>query len=64
MKYKTTAAFIKAIRSGKFSGNVVVDNDCVNAYDGDEMVCDFEDAAPECVLIAVLEAFGVKAERP
>lgn len=64
MKYQTTDEFVKAVKDGKFSGKVVVDNDCVNAYEGGEEVFDFEDAGPEGVLIDVLTALGVNAERP
>lgn len=64
MKYETTEAFVKAVQAGVFTGRVIVDNDCVNAYEGDEEVCDFEDAGPEGALVDVLEALGTKAERP
>lgn len=64
MKYETTKAFVKAVQAGGFAGSVIVDNDCVNAYEGDEEVCDFEDNGPEGALIDVLSALGVSAERP
>ena len=63
-KYKTVRAFVNAAQSGEFKGVVIVDNDCVYAYVGDEEVFDFNDANPEEVLIDVLEALGVNAERP
>lgn len=63
-KYKSVAEFVKAAQGGKFKGVVIVDNDCVNAYVGDDEVFDFDDAGPEGALIDVLEAIGAKAERP
>ena len=64
MKYETIAAFVEAVKEGSFVGTVTVDNDQVYAYDGEDEVCDFEDAGPEGALIGVLAAMGVSAERP
>ena len=64
MKYKTTKAFITAVQTGKFAGIVIVDNDSVEACQDGDAVCDFERRHPEEVLIDVLEALGVSAERP
>ena len=63
-KYETTKAFLAAVQAGEFTGQVIVDNDCVDAYQGDEKVCNFGDDVPENVLISMLEALGVEAERP
>jgi hypothetical protein len=64
MKYETISEFVTAAKEGHFTGRVIVDNDQVYAYEGDEEVCDFEDCGPEGALIEVLTALGVKAERP
>lgn len=64
MKYETTDEFVKAVQAGEFTGRVIVDNDCVNAYQDDEEVCDFEDSGPEGALIDVLASLGANAERP
>jgi hypothetical protein len=64
MKYETITDFIIAAKAGKFTGRVIVDNDQVTAYEGDEIVCDFEDCGPDGALIEVMAALGVKAERP
>jgi hypothetical protein len=63
MKYETTSDFVKAVQTGAFTGRVIVDNDCVNAFEGDEEVCDFEGSGPEGALIDVLAALGANAER-
>ena len=63
-KYKSAAEFVRAAQSVKFKGVVIVDNDCVTAYVGDDTVFDFDESGPECALIDVLEAIGAKAERP
>ena len=64
MKYKTTKLFIEAVQSGKFTGSVVVDNDCVVAYQDDKEVHKFGGGGPESALIEVLFALGVEAARP
>lgn len=60
--YQSAAEFVKDVQDGKFKGEVIVDNDCVHAYSGEDMVFDFNDDGPEGALIAVLKALGVNAQ--
>lgn len=61
----STEEFIALAKSGKMGDAVViVDNDCVDAYIGDDKVCDFHGDAPRRALIDVLAALGVSAEYP
>ena len=64
MKYKSIAEFLQSVKAGNFTGEVIVDNDCVYAYVGDDRVFDFEDHGPEGALVEVLLALGIFAVRP
>jgi len=64
-EFYSTDEFIEAAVNGELADvSVVVDNDNVSAYRGDEQVCDFNDAGPQQALLEVLTALGVKAEYP
>lgn len=68
----TTKEFIAAAQSGTLDKRVrvVVDNDCVDAYiepeteDGNnENICRFDGEGPEGALVAILQGFGINADR-
>lgn len=65
MKYASFPKFLEACHTGEFTGHVIVDNDCVGAYqptsiDGDtEHVFNFGGEGPEGALIDVLTQLGV-----
>jgi hypothetical protein len=66
MKYNSLSELIAAAKSGEFTGYIVVDNDCVNAYqpvgdDDIEEVSDFNGASPERALVALLNEIGLNA---
>lgn len=64
-EFYSTDDFVEAAVNGELADvSVLVDNDNVSAYRGDEMVCDFNDAGPQQALLEVLTALGVKAEYP
>ena len=58
-KYITTKSFLKAVHSGEFKGRVVIDNDSVNAFVGDDDVFDFQGCGLEMALFVLLTAIGV-----
>lgn len=69
MKYKTLKEFIAAANAGGFTGSVVIDKDCVTAYednqDGEpEEVFNFGGDTPEAVLFDVMLTLGIRAEYP
>lgn len=62
MKYKSFAELVAASKSGEFTGHVIIDNDCVNAYQGDDLVFDFNDSGAECALFEALTELGLSPE--
>ena len=69
MKYQTFEQLAAAAKSGEFTGTVIVDNDCVHAFQpdaddgGNEMVFNFNGEGPEGALVELLNGLGVNAER-
>lgn len=61
MPYKTIKAFVRDAKDGLFNGQVIVGDDFVTAYVGEEQVFNFDGKWPEEVLIEVLMALDVKA---
>lgn len=61
-KYETIAEFLDAAKSGEFTGRVIIDNDCVSAYQDDEKVFDFEGDGPDSALFSILKHLGINAE--
>ncbi len=62
MKYEDTKSFIEAVQNKSFKGRVIVDNDCVLAYDNGEITFDFCGQSPVYALFFVLEALGVDVD--
>ncbi len=62
MKYKDTKSFLKAIQNKSFKGRVIVDNDCVLAYDDGEVLFDCVGKSPSDALFFVLEAIGANVD--
>lgn len=61
----STEEFVALAKSGKMNDAIViVDNDSVDAYIGNDRVCNFHDEGPQRALIDVLVALGVNAELP
>ena len=67
-KYQTLEELCAAAKSGEFTGHIIVDNDCVGAYqpmgdDDSECVFDFGGEGPEGALIDILTFMGLDADR-
>jgi len=62
MKYEDTKQFLDAVRNKSFEGRVIVDSDCVLAYESGELVFDFDDRSPVDALFFVLEALGADVD--
>ena len=58
MKYEDTKQFLDAVRNKSFEGRVIVDCDCVLAYENGELAFDFENLSPRDALFFVLEYLG------
>lgn len=61
-KYASVEELAAAAKAGEFTGNVIVDNDCVDAYQDGENVFDFDGEDPGGALIKILEQMGIKAD--
>lgn len=62
MKYKDTKSFLDAVQNKSFKGRVIVDNDCVLAYESGELVFYFEYLSPLDALFFVLEYLGADVD--
>ncbi len=62
MKYENTQSFVEAVQNKSFDGRVVIDNDCVYAYDRGQLVFDFEGRSPDGAFLLVLEALGANVD--
>ena len=67
-EYQTLEELCAAAKSGEFTGYVVVDNDCVDAYqpigdDDAENVFNFGGEGPRGALIDILRGMGLNANR-
>lgn len=62
MKYEDTKSFLDAVRNKSFKGRVIVDCDCVLAYENGELAFDFNDRSPVDALFFVLEALGADVD--
>lgn len=62
MKYEDIKSFIEAVQNKSFKGRIIVDSDCVLAYESGELVFDFNDRSPVDALFFVLEALGAEVD--
>ncbi len=62
MKYEYMQSFLEAVQNKSFKGRIIVDNDCVLAYESGELVFDFEELSPRDALFFVLEALGADVD--
>jgi hypothetical protein len=62
MKYEDMKSFLEAVRNKSFKGRIIVDSDCVLAYESGELAFDFENLSPRDALFFVLEALGANVD--
>ncbi len=64
-KYKSLKELAEAAKRGEFQGRVIVDNDCVDAYETEERggECVFAGDGPEYELVELLTDMGLNADR-
>lgn len=62
MKYKDTKSFLDAVQNKSFKDRIIVDCDCVLAYESGELAFDFNDRSPVDALFFVLEALGADVD--
>ena len=62
MKYEDTKSFLEDVRNKSFKGRIIIDNDCVLAYERGELAFDFENLSPRDSLFFVLEYFGADVD--
>lgn len=58
MKYEYLQSFLDAVKNKSFKGRILVDCDCVLAYENVELAFDFGWQSPGDALFSVLEAIG------
>lgn len=62
MKYEYMKSFLDAIQNKSFKGRIIIDNDCVLAYESGELAFDFENLSPRDALFFVLEYLGADVD--
>lgn len=62
MKYEYLQSFLDAVKNKSFEGRILVDCDCVLAYENGELAFDFENLSPRDAIFFVLEYLGANVD--
>ena len=62
MKYEDTKSFLEDVRNNSLKDRIIIDCDCVLAYERGELAFDFENLSPRDSLFFVLEYFGADVD--